>query len=383
MHFAKLAQMDLWQLSRAKVTLPLIRLKAAIRKIAVRQIFAGSPGTQGTAVNFDGIQVFVVRSTSSKMSVRNPAAPAGYACVWWTKRNLRMQSLLYSLSIMASLGLIVRLILARPLISGLTLIWSWNWAIVGSLTLLCAIVIGGTIGDVSAGWRTAAQYLAVIMLLTPLVSTLGARRPGVGAWQWFVVVPLILVLQWPATSQLLSSRGREALDLGVPATAGILLVLLMSAGTGIGTSVTVPAVLYLSGVILSLLPSTGWVDPMSTLPLWTPILMLLGEMIAERIILQRYRSMQSGSTASEVADQTWALFQDLYGLIWARRVLERVNQFSNREQWTVSLTMDGFRRADGSSAEDEELRKPLEAFRWVLGRFADESWLTRALGRFS
>lgn len=293
-----------------------------------------------------------------------------------------MLSLSYSLSIIASMALIVRVILARPLISGLTLIWSWNWAVVGSLTLLSAIVLSGSIADASAGWRTAAQYLAVIMLLTPLVSTLGARRPGVGAWQWFVVVPLILVLQWPGTSQLLSSRGSEAIELGVPATAGILLVLLMCAGTSLGTSITVPAMLFLSGVILCLLPSSGWVNPMSTLPFWSPILMLLGEMMAERIIRRRYRSIRSGTNVSVVTDQTWALFQDLYGLIWARRVLERVNQFSVREEWTVSLTMDGFRCADGSSAGDEELKKPLEAFRWVLGRFADESWLATGLGRF-
>ena len=54
-------------------------------------------------------------------------------------------------------------------------------------------------------------------------------------------------------------------------------------------------------------------------------------------------------------------------------------QFAVRERWTVRLTSAGFERSDGSTPTDEELKKPLEAFIWVLARFGDESWLRLVL----
>jgi hypothetical protein len=293
-----------------------------------------------------------------------------------------MQILMSWLSVIACLLLIVRLLMKRPFVSGTTLRYSWGWSIAASVTLLAATFLTGLVNGTPRGVTTTVQYLSVIMLLTPAVSTLGARMPGVGPWQWFVVVPLILVMQWPATSQLLSSRGTEALDLGAPQTTGIVLVLMMSAGTGIGTTLTMSTILYLVGVIFCLLPSSGWIDSASTLPLWSPILLLTGEMITTRIVRERYHAIRTAASGTAVTDAVWLLFQDLFGIIWARRVLERVNQFSAREQWTVNLTWSGFRRADGSVPEDQELQKPLEAFRWVLGRFADEAWLQSVLGRF-
>lgn len=291
-----------------------------------------------------------------------------------------MQSFYSWQAVIASLLLFGRLLRARSLISGTTLTYSWGWSVAASLSLLVTTLFTGMPGRASAGLTTTIQYFSVIMLLTPAVATLGARRPGAGTWQWFVVVPLILVLQWPATSQLLSSRGREALDLGAPQTTGIMLVLLMSAGTGLGGSLTIPTILYLLGVICCLLPSSGWIDTASTLPLWSPFLLLTAEIITTRAVRRRYLAIRTATSVVTETDAVWMLFQDLFGVIWARRVLDRVNQFSVREEWTVSLTGSGFRRADGSVPEDQELKKPLEAFHWVLGRFVDETWL-RSISR--
>ncbi|MBC7967985.1 MAG: hypothetical protein H7Z17_18915, partial [Fuerstia sp.] len=56
-----------------------------------------------------------------------------------------------------------------------------------------------------------------------------------------------------------------------------------------------------------------------------------------------------------------------------------INQFAPREKWTVQLTATGFGRLDGDTPTDDELRRPLEAFIWVLTRFADEGWLRHVL----
>ena len=287
-----------------------------------------------------------------------------------------MLSFLSWFSLTTSIVLVLRVFVLRRYVSGLTVAYSWTWAIAALPALMMATLATGNIVSLPIGWKMAAQYFAVIMLLTPAVSTLGARKPGVGTWQCFVVAPLILVLQWPGTSQLISSRGREALDLGAPATTGVLLVILMSAGTGLGTSMSASATIYIAAVICCLLPSSGWIEPASSLPLFAAPLLLLAEVQASRVVYARYKALRAAETGSAVIDETWMLFQDLYGLVWARRVLDRVNQFAQREQWAVLLTMDGFRRCDnGQLASDAELQKPLEAFSWVLSRFADHSWI--------
>ena len=35
-------------------------------------------------------------------------------------------------------------------------------------------------------------------MLSPLMAVLGARRPSANVWAWFVVLPMLVVLSWPA-----------------------------------------------------------------------------------------------------------------------------------------------------------------------------------------
>jgi hypothetical protein len=263
----------------------------------------------------------------------------------------------------------------------LTLIFSWRWAVLASVVVTVATLTTGAIWTVASGWQSAAALMAVVTLLTPAISTLGARKPGVFAWQFFVVSPLILVLPWPGLSQLMGTHGREAIELSGPAMSGVLLVLLMCVSTGIGTRLTVPTLIYAAGVCLWLLPLSGWVAADSALPLVAPWLLWAAVAGAREIVAQHETAIRNAQSASEIIDESWRLFQTLYGLVWARRFQDRVNQFAGREQWTVHLTAEGFRDASGKSVEDAQLEKPLEAFRWMLRRFADDSWLDSRLCR--
>ncbi len=292
-----------------------------------------------------------------------------------------MLSLLSGLALTSCVILTWLVVRMRPLVTGLTLIYSWTWALAASIAVMIATVLGSGLLNVPAGWRSLSQLFAVTMLLTPAVATLGARRPGVIAWQGFVVTPLILVLLWPGVSQLTSSRGQEPLELSVPALAGIIIVLTMSAGTSLGTAMTGPFLMYVAGVVFAILPSTGWASADSILPLLTAPLLMFATWLGKEAISKRYAVIAAADTKNELVDQTWRLFQDLYGLVWALRVQDRVNQFALREQWTVRLTLDGFRSQEGNSASDEDLQKPRDAFRWVLGRFASEQWVASRLFR--
>lgn len=284
-------------------------------------------------------------------------------------------------SLIASLALVVIVLRLQTLFKGLTLIYSWRWSVIATVAVFVSTAMSGPLFQRSPAMSSLLQLLSVVLMLTPAVSTLGARNPGVVAWQMFVVVPLVIVLLWPGLSDLIGSRGDEPLRLSVPAFSGICIVLLMSMSTCVGTSLTVASFFFLSAVLVWLLPAVGWVDLNSPFLYATPFLLLWGVRSASRVLHSGFRAIDAAKTRSDLVDASWALFQDLYGLVWARRIQERVNQFAVREKWSVLLTHDGFRDVDGNPPNDHDLDKPRDALRWVLTRFADEQWILEKLFR--
>lgn len=279
--------------------------------------------------------------------------------------------------------LVWQMVQLRRVINGLVIIYSWYWAAValaGQILCLLAMSLEGSY--LTEGWVSAFQYVSSILLLTPQVCTLGARKPGAGPWQWFVVLPLIFVLFWPGLSQVVNSHGRDSIQLSGPAIAGFCLVTVMSAAPGMGTAATAPALVHLIAVLCCvwpcLSPSFHW------MPLLTPFLLVWGS----RMLLYELRrwddkALKEVSTHQRM-NQVWLRFQTCYGLIWARRVQDRMMQFQRAEHWMVTLDIDGFHALNGmKDIGEDELQKPLESFRWALGRFASVEWLDRHLGPVS
>jgi hypothetical protein len=286
------------------------------------------------------------------------------------------------LSVFACVVLAVRLLAFHRLIAGLTVVGSWQWAVLAIPALMgscLACIPQLAVGD---GWRSSVQYLAAVMLLAPPVCTLGARKPGIAAWHWFVVTPMLVVLMWPAFSQLISSRGIETIELGTPALIGIGLVMMMSLGTGLGSLLMIPALLYGAAIACCLGPATGWKNVPQSLPLAAPWLLLMaGRMASSELSILKTKLAAAG-TISDATDSAWSFFQSCYGLPWTKRFQDRVNQFSPREQWAVRLTLDGFRSPENLPADDQTLAQPLDAFCWVMQRFASDEWIEREFGRF-
>lgn len=260
------------------------------------------------------------------------------------------------------------------------------WAISALVAFILSVV--GRWEGVEASLRTssALSYFAAVMLLTPLIAILGARRPGVRAWPWFVVLPLVLVLQWPSVSQLMSGRSDLAVEVPTPTTIGFLLVLVMGAGNYFGTLNTLAAVLGGAGIVVMLARSANWVGPATSWP--EPLAATLFLLAAVRI---RRRFRASGTEALRPdfhdANRLWIDFRDMFGIVWARRVVDRVNQFAQRETWDVQLTLDGFvakstfRNAMAPLAVEVPDRA-VEVLCWVLRRFVDLPFVHRYLPNF-
>jgi len=229
---------------------------------------------------------------------------------------------------------------------------------------------------------SAAAYFAATMLLTPLVTILGARRPGISAWHWFVVLPMVLVLQWPAISQLLGNHWRAPIELSGPSMMGIVVVLIMSAGTLMGTSSTVFALLYSSGIAILLISVTSFTWARTFVTPTAAVLILISIRVFCRNLRHQLHCILTSDTTTQRIQAVWHLFSSQHGFAWMRRVQDRINQFAPREKWSVHLTSSGFELTDGtirSSLNDDEVKQPRDAFIWVLARFADESWLRQIL----
>ena len=281
-------------------------------------------------------------------------------------------------------------------------------------------VLPGFNGALNSG---LPDYLIAILMLSPLVCILGARMPGGRAWSGFVVLPMVVVLSWPVLSQSWNMRGTEAIQTGTPAALGFVLVLLMGYGNYFGTANTLSATLYASAILCRMWPSAGWSTAGPPLFVTETLPVLAGLMLHHRIHCLGQWPVKS---RLQSANRLWVTFRDLFGIVWAKRVMDRMNLFSVRESWRVSLSLDGFVLAEpfefersiapngsltgltedpssGSpslisnqpesteasgilsvnateSITDEQIERPLYVLCWLLSRFADECWRQQRLG---
>jgi len=283
---------------------------------------------------------------------------------------------------MPAVGLLVflRTLRYRRLIREWTVDYSLRWSATAVLVLVISNLASSGLLSLGPGWRGTLQYLAAIMLLTPSISTLGARRPGCGPWQWFVVLPMIVVLIWPVLAQAFDTSGRTAVQLSNPQLCGFCLASLLGLGPGLGTPATGALLLRLAAILLALLPlrtTAAWADPLTQQII--AMVLLAESYVQETLILGHLRRLQEATTDAARVNEIWRMFLTLYGTVWPRRVQDRISQFEHGERWSVTLDITGFLTHNRQTPDDSELQKPLVAFRWLMSRFVSAEWLLRAL----
>ena len=267
----------------------------------------------------------------------------------------------------------------RTLHTGMTSQYSWFWTQISALSLLAAVVLSGPFTVLSPAWTSGSQYLAAILMLTPAVCLLGARRPGVAAWQWFVVLPLVFVLAWPGAIQIVNSNGRIPIELSLPALSGFLLVALMSTAPGLGRGMTLACLVQLGTTLTAVSPVVPWLPQSPWLFLSAAFGQMLATALAGSCLRQHHARLQQSASLHQQTTQLWLLFQDIYGMIWAQRLLERARELERTEKWTCSLTLDGFTTLATPAETEQAVARALPAFRWLLSRFFSGPWLDARL----
>jgi hypothetical protein len=299
-------------------------------------------------------------------------------------------------------GCLLGVLRIRRVVWSLTLRPAWCFGIVALIGHGTAVCLSLAEPHVAIRTVTFVHFLAATLLLAPPVTVLGARRPGAAAWPWFVTLPMLLVLLWPAANEAIQTTATRPIQPGTPALLGVIVVLIMATGNYFGTRNTLACCCYAAGVLCHLGPAAGWINDPVTASLTAATMLCLSVTIAQ-FNITRAVAADSVSVA-QAANRMWAAFRDLFGIVWAKRVADRVNQFGQREAWTVRLTLDGFTawnpaskptRTDSNTAASNptqaclkdqldtlQLSRPLEVLCWVLRRFADRDWFAAQLGEY-
>jgi hypothetical protein len=284
------------------------------------------------------------------------------------------------LNLFAGAGLCSLLPVLRRLhrgIRGTALETTGPWT--GLVWLAWLFSLGLTVAPSPLGaWGSVVSYFSAVLALTPPIAVLGARRPTSRVWTWFVVLPLVFVFTWPLVPVLRQSGGPEAFSLETPVVVGYVLILIMGAGNYLGLRFSLPATLWIAGlllVVLPLCPSTAhWVFAAQTGQACGSLCLVAAGWLAERQVASR------GINESSLAiDRVWCDFRDLFGIVWARRVQERFNDEARRKGLAVRLGMHGLEdtagNAPASGFDPPSLATAEVSLRWLLQKFVDPAWI--------
>jgi hypothetical protein len=243
------------------------------------------------------------------------------------------------------------------------------WTTLWGTTVLASSVEGGVADRL---W-----YFCSVLMLCPPIAVLGARQPGLQTWNWFVLVPLLLVLGFPAMVLRGGSSWTAPLQIELPAAIGFGLVLVMGAGNYFGTRFTLSAGLSVVALLLTVGSVTSSVSDLFPPPVTSRIWGTL--CLSAAFISAACRSKRT-PPATHRMNSIWIDFRDDFGIVWSRRMMDRINRIAEEEHWPVRLDLHGFLPLDESEEVSMQLNERVEqVLRWHLRRFVEPEWIDHRL----
>jgi hypothetical protein len=266
------------------------------------------------------------------------------------------------------------LVVGRRNFAQTTLIPAWWWTVTA--------LVGWTGVELFAGlWQSSPEWLAPLRLsavalsFCPILAVLGAKRPQHAAWS-FVVASFWGIVALPAAETFFLQRGQR-LEIG-DARSWFLWVLIAA-----GLINNVPTKRWLASILLA----AGQVLALSEyLPVVSRTLFahqhLVGLWLASAAIVV-VRLTRTGP-AGQSYDRLWLDFRDMFGMLWALRLQERVNAVAESHKWPVWLAWSGLRDKETGNpmgALDPTIERTLRTtLRGLLRRFVSGRWIAERLG---
>lgn len=286
-------------------------------------------------------------------------------------------SVAISLAVLACVIPMLRLV---PAMHGTTLVSAARWSV-------AAFGLWGTTWflDQARVMSIAVEdhlwFASALLAACPAICVLGSRRPGTRVWTWFITIPMLFALAWPVLTLWLQGSEIRGLHLETPQLVGYLLVLIMGCGNYLGTRYSLPALLLASANGLIVLSSSQACPPALS---HRPQSRLLATGLAVTAVLMATWQSRRPTAAQHRFDRLWFDFFDEFGIVWGRRIQDRINHVAQQENWPVRLGLNGIVPENGDSTfslEDPPTSSRIEhAFRWLLRRFVDPAWIDKRLG---
>lgn len=260
--------------------------------------------------------------------------------------------------------------------------WRWGWSawVLWAIAWCCEFLPR----RLPPGLLDQMWYATALLVLAALISVLGAKRPGSRVWTWFVTVPMLLVLGWPALYAWFKGWPPQPLRLMSPALCAYAVVCVMGLGNYVGTRFLFSA--FWMGVALAwlVMPYSGWVPDIMPSPtdcrmratlcagfavIWPAVLAASGKFLAPW-------------------DRVWVDFVNSFGIVWGRRLQDRFNDTARQSKWGVKLDLYGLTWDEASqpATAGERTTPPrwtpemTQTLCWLLRRFVDQQWLERRVG---
>ena len=287
-----------------------------------------------------------------------------------------------------------------------TLRTAWGWAVAALAAWISTWIADQCLKVASPPLADHAWYACAVMALCPPMAVLGSRRPGTRVWMWFILFPMLLALVWPLIAVRLQGSELRGIQLELPQFCAFTLILVMGVGNYLGTRFTISALLYAAAVLPSVVSlssiAPSWLEDRSHVRLWCSGLMAIA------IVSIRLSRRPVPSTR---INRLWFDFFDTFGIVWGRRIQDRVNHLADKESWPFRLELEGFVEVspDNSASHNGETGTPKRevadkrpdllvgtqrpsittvefdcrvehTLRWLLRRFVDPPWINRRLG---
>jgi hypothetical protein len=216
--------------------------------------------------------------------------------------------------------------------------------------------------DRSAGQAvTGTCYVALCLTGCAGIAVLGARRPGLRAWN-FVVLALLAVNLLPVAECVLKG--------GFEVTLFHLLCVATAVAIGIinylPTSLAPAAALLMLG--LGLVVRKVWVYANVQEPPHS--LFQMGWFVLACVPWVAFACYARGGEAVSKFDRQWLEFRNRFGLVWGQRVREQFNRSAYHAGWPVTLYWQGLHRGADTTTLDAEVQKEiLSTLRALTKRF--------------
>jgi hypothetical protein len=225
----------------------------------------------------------------------------------------------------------------------------------------------------------ALRYLVAALTFCPLMALMGAKRPQDRPWH-FIVLSLWVVLALPATHGLLLRSGQT---FSIPSALAWFMLGLITIGffNRLLTPAWPSGLLFAGGQISLLATQLPFIRNVPGIDGYVCQLIGLG-LIAVSAIYSWWLSHRR-RPAAEPLDKLWLEFRDLFGVLWALRLAERVNSAAVLTKSDIELRWSGFRTSAGGriteSLSPEAIRILRQGLENLLRRFVSRAWIAERL----